>query len=303
MWSTKLTATIDWIDEIGNEDGTRFLPKYLVRHFYLFSAVNGIHDGEKGQRAAQAAQKLCELIVSKNFGDMSDKELEQAERECGITKFISKKDLINTFKTAIAKQKLLTGTFMTTPGPKMFFQGDDEGDLSHFKFFRELSGTKLEREKYPNANWTAEKGYDTLEEVARPDSVVGRVEYQGIFKNTPKQLQAFNKDLRDLLDNYTAVAEGEINSTYKDHNHNVHIHTLKYDDEELLILKHFGNGFMDKNYSYFNFPKGKWEEILNSDDEKYGGMGYMNKGRKDITNLNQNLSMAPNSIVVLKKID
>lgn len=291
-------------DEIGNEDGTRFLPKYLVRHFYLFSAVNGNSDGEKGQRAAQAAQKLCELIVSKNFANMTDAELDKAEKECGLTKFISKDDLTNTFKTALAKQKLLTGVFMTTPGPKMFFQGDDDADLSHFKFFRELSGTRYEREKYPNANWSGEKGYDTLEEVARPDSVVGRVKYEGLFKDVPSEMQAFNRDLRNLLDECPAMAEGEINSTYKDHNHNVHIHTLKYGNDELLILKHFGNGFLDKNYSYYNFPQdSKWEEVLNSDDVKFGGSGYTNKNRAPITNMNQNLSLAPNSIVILRKIN
>ena len=193
---------------------------------------------------------------------------------------------------------------MTTPGPKMFFQGDDDADLSHFKFFRELSGTRYEREKYPNANWSGEKGYDTLEEVARPDSVVGRVKYEGLFKDVPSEMQAFNRDLRNLLDECPAMAEGEINSTYKDHNHNVHIHTLKYGNDELLILKHFGNGFLDKNYSYYNFPQdSKWEEVLNSDDVKFGGSGYTNKNRAPITNMNQNLSLAPNSIVILRKIN
>ena len=43
-------------------------------------------------------------------------------------------------------------------------------------------------------------------------------------------------------------------------------------------------------------------KYANSDDAKYGGGNLTNKGRNDITNLNQHLSMAPNSIVILKKI-
>ena len=48
-------------DEIGNEDGTRFIPKYLVRHLDLFNKVDGNNDSKKGQNAAHLAQRLAEL--------------------------------------------------------------------------------------------------------------------------------------------------------------------------------------------------------------------------------------------------
>lgn len=293
-------------DEIGNQDGTRFIPKYMVAHLNLFTKVNGINDPEKGQRAAQAAQKLAEIIVSPNFENLSDKMLHQKELDMGINTFIPKQELIDVFKTAVAKQRLILGTIYTTPGPKMFFQGDDEGDLSHFKFFREFSGEKADRAKDPSIEQNAIRkyGYDCLEEVARPDSVLGRVKMGGMFKNLQTQMRAYTTDLREVLDKNPVIKTGDIVGTYKDNNHNVHIHHIKSDDEEVLVIKNFGHGFHNNSYSYYGFPNNdsKWTEVFSSDNEKYGGMGYTNSGRMDITNDNQHLSLAPNSMIILKKI-
>ena len=293
-------------DEIGNEDGTRLIPKVLVRHLNLFMKANGNSDAEKGQRAAHAGQKLAELIVSDGFKNMSDAELTAKEQEIGLNTFISKPELVDAFKTAMAKQKLALGTVMTIPGPKMYFQGDESADLSYFKFFREFSGEKAERAKSDDLknSIVAQKGYDTLESVARPDSVLGRVVPSGMFKNIPRQMEDFTSDLKTLLKEIPALRAGDIVSTYKDNNHNVHIHQLKKDNDEILIIKNFGQGFHDKNYEYFGFPQhSQWAEIFNSDNAKYGGSGYSNAGRQDINNFNQRLSLAPNSFIILRKAD
>lgn len=293
-------------DEIGNWDGTKFLPKNLVMHFLLSSFMDGTDDAKKGQNAAKASQELCKLIVSKDFYNMSSTDLIKIEEELGIKKFISKAELINAFKSGLAKQKLMFGISMTTPGPKMYFQGDDQADLSYFKFFREFSDTKKLRNDNPISicNILNQKGYDTLEEVARKDCIIDRIKYEGIFKDTPAQMIKFNKDLSNLLKNHSALQKGEITAFYNDYNHNVNVHKLTSSDEELLVIKHFGDGFIDKSYEYFGFPQDStWEEIFNSDAEKYGGAGYTNEDRKDITNLNQKLSLAPNSFIILKKVN
>lgn len=293
-------------DEIGNEDGTRLIPKLITRQLDLFVKVNGASDAEKGQKAAAVGQCLAELVVSENFEKINEDELRAKEKALGLITFIPKKDLINTFNTAVAKQKLGLGTILTIPGPKMYFQGDDEADLSNFKFFREFSNEKHDRENYPTfaENIIKQKGYDTLESIARPDSILGRVVPQGKFKDITKQIELFSKDVAELIRKNPALLSGEIVSTYKDNNHNVHIHQLKSGDDEILVIKNFGQGFHQKNYSYFGFPQNScWYELLNSDSKEYGGSGYANKGRKDITNLNQNLSVAPNSILILKKVN
>lgn len=293
-------------DEIGNWDGTRFIPKYLVAHLDLFNKINGNSDQEKGQRAAQASQKLAELLVSKEFGNMTNDELIEKQKEFGMHSFVSKGDLINSFNTAIAKHRLILGTVYTTPGPKMFFQGDDIADLSHFKFFREFSHEKQHRAKDPSIeqNAIAKYGYDYLEELARPDSIVGRVKPTGMFKDLQKNMREYTTDLKDLLDKNPALSKGNVIATYKDNNHNVHIHHLKYKDEEVLVIKNFGWGFHNNEYCYDGFPNddSKWQEIFSSDNKKYGGMGYTNQDRTDISRENQYLSLAPNSMIILKKV-
>ena len=216
-------------DEIGNWDGTRLIPKVLVRHLDLFMKTNGGSDAEKGQKAAHAGQKLAELIVSDKFATMSDADLSKAEKDMGLNTFISKDALTDAFKTAIAKHKLATGTVMTIPGPKMYFQGDDEADLSYFKFFREFSDEKRQRAQSDDLRNTivAKKGYDTLEEFARPDSIIGRVQPKGMFEALPEQIIALTADLRDMLKHLPVLKRGEFAGTYKDNNHNVHIHHLR----------------------------------------------------------------------------
>lgn len=292
-------------DEIGNYDGTRFIPKFLVNQLNLYYKVGGGRDDEKGQRAAHAAQKLSELIVSDNFENLSDDELKVAINKCGIKENISKKELIDSFMTALAKHRVIQGTVMTTPGPKMYFQGDDEADLSYFKFFREFSGDKYNREHSPEVVQTIlkQKGYDTLEEIARPDCIIGRVEPNGLFKNMKTEMKTFHSDLVALLEKEPALQKGDIVATYKDNNHSVHIHHLKHNNNEILVIKNFGQGFHDNNYEYFGFPKhGQWQEVFSSDAKEYGGSGYTNAGRTDINNMNQKLALAPNSFLILKKI-
>ena len=106
-----------------------------------------------------------------------------------------------------------------------------------------------------------------------------------------------------MLQDMPALKSGDIIGTYKDNNHNVHIHHLKLGKDEALVIKNFGQGFHHKNYEYYGFPQNSsWQEVFNSDTKEYGGSGYSNKGREAITNMNQNLSLAPNSFVILKRV-
>ena len=294
-------------DDIGNWDGTRYIPKVMSPNLNLYNRVNVYGDPQQGQVTAQTAQKLAELVVSKDFMKLTPEKLYEIEEQLNIRPdaYITKTDLINAFNTGVARQKLALGTVLTVPGPKMYFQGDDEADLSYFKFFRELGSDKHDRETDPGfiQREIAKKGYDTLESIARKDSILGRVSKEGMYKDLTENMIRFNKDLSDMVKTMPVLARGEIVATYNDYNHNVHIHQLKLDNDELVIIKNFGQGFHDGNYQYYGFPQNsKWEEIFNSDDVKYGGSGYSNAERHDINNFNQRLSLAPNSFLILRKI-
>jgi 1,4-alpha-glucan branching enzyme len=124
-----------------------------------------------------------------------------------------------------------------------------------------------------------------------------------MFKNLNDNMSAYTSNLKQVLNQYTSLKSGQIVGTYRDNNHNVHVHHTKLGAEELLVIKNYGQGFHNKNYSYYGFPENStWEEVFNSDDKLYGGSGYTNSGRADITNHNQNLSLAPNSFLILKKV-
>ena len=298
-------------DEIGNEDGTRLISKVIAQNLNLFGRIEGYSDADRGQKAAQLAQKLVELVVSKP--NITTAELNRVQKEYGLlgsidgsgnAQFIDKKTIITSIKTALAKQRLAQGTIFTLPGPKMFFQGDENAETGHFKFFRELSSDKSDRSYDPKIKEgiVKEKGYDTLNDYALPDSVLDKIKPAGDFANMQNEMVTYNQDLANLVKTNPALLKGDIVYRYKDHGNLIHIHSLKYGDDEVVVFKNFQDTFYDGNYSTLGFPKkGQWVEIFNSDDKKYGGGDMVNAGRI-FSDTSQNMRFAANSIVILKRI-
>lgn len=289
-------------DEIGNMDGTRLIQKIVAQYLNIFGNISGGGHAERGQRAAQFSQKLVETIVSND--EIPENEFYQMQKDAGIQSPYTKKAVRNAVLHALAKQRVAQGTVMTTPGPKMFFQGDDEAELAHFKFFRELSDEKEQRRLHPEkeAEVISKKGYDTIIDKALPDSKIGRIKPKGSFAEMQNNMTRFNQDLRRLIEEHPALRDGEITSTYKDHGNLVHIHRLQKDDEKLIVFKNFADTFYRGNYSTLGFPKhGKWVEIFNSDKQEYGGWGLTN-GEREISDQDQKMNLAANSIVILKQV-
>lgn len=290
-------------DEIGNMDGTRLIPKILCKELNLFQKVDGRDDAERGQKAAYLSQKIAELYVNKNIESMSLEDLHKYAKEHGLgnNKHISPQAINNAFDIAKAKHKLGLATIFTIPGPKMFFQGDDEMNLSRFKFFREFSSDSWDRaNKEGYIDWIkSNKGYDWHEPIARKDSLINSVPQNN--RQYSEQMKLFSTDLSDIVKGSEVFSKGDIVATYKDTKQHVHIHHLKYNNEEVLVIKNFGNSFND-SYGYEAFPNGNWKEIFNSDSVSYGGSDYINSQRgNSIDRRNQHLNIAPNSVIILKK--
>lgn len=289
-------------DEIGNVDGTRLIPKIIAQYLNLFGNMEGRDDAEKGQRAAQLSQKLVETLISNE--NISSTELAKIQSDYGSAVFYDKKTLKTALKVALAKQRLAQGTVMTVPGPKMYFQGDDNAEVGHFKFFREFSGEREYRKTHPEViqNTIREKGYDTFIDSALPDSVIDRVKPNGTFKDIQTQMITFNQDLVKLIKQNPALQSGDISARFKEHDKLVHIHRLTKGNNDIVVFKNFADTFYDGNYSSLGFPKeGEWVEILNSDDPKYGGGGKTNEG-KIFSDTSQNFNFAANSIIVMKRV-
>ena len=289
-------------DEIGNNDGTRLISKIVAQYLNIFGNMEGVNDADKGQKAAQLAQKLVEIIVSNE--DISSTELAKIQSDFGSTVFYDKKSIKTALQVALAKQRLAQGTIMTIPGPKMYFQGDDNAELAHFKFFREFSGERQNRANNPEIkqNIIREKGYDTFVDDALPDSVIDRIKPSGSFKDMQTQMVEYNKDLVKIINENPALQDGEISARFKEHDKLIHLHRVTKGDNDIIVIKNFANNFYNGNYSSLGFPKdGCWQEILNSDDKKYGGGGNIN-GDKVFTDTTQKINLAANSILIMKRI-
>lgn len=291
-------------DEIGNQDGTRLIPKVVSTELYLYGRVDGADDAEKGQKAAHLSQKLTDLCVARNIHEMSHEEINNYARQHGMSNYssISAQEIEQAFNIGRAKQKLHFATVFTIPGPKMFFQGDDVLDVARFKFFRELSSDPYDRVNNPNyvRDIVKKKGYDTHESIARPDSLINKV--PDLSSPKRQEMERFSKDLVTTVSNSEALTKGDIAKTFIDKHHCVHSHLLKHGNEEILVIKNFGQNFHNNSYGFEWFPEGQWKEIFNSDSKEYGGTGYLNTHRNDISWMNQKLNLAPNSVIILKKV-
>lgn len=288
-------------DEIGNKDGTRLIAKIMNQELGLYNKVRDISGVSRGHTAAHLSHKLAELCSKFDIENMDESALKSLIIGHGFdtSKRLNPHAVQRAFNTAKAQHKLAQGTVLTIPGPKMFFQGDDEMDLTRFKFFREFSSDKEKRVKVPSyiPEILAEKGYDTLESIARPECILET------NNTSSKEVLQFTKDLTELVKNSPALSKGDIIYTYKDYHNRIHTHRLKQDNDEILVIKNFGQYFFKNGFSFSNFPEGTWKEIFNSDSEIYGGMNLLNTERgASITRNSQNLNLAPNSFIILKKV-
>lgn len=291
-------------DEIGNMDGTRLIPKVIASELKIFDRITNYDGAQRGQAAAHVAQRIAISYLKGEFNNLSNDELQAKLHEFGMnnTDGLTRESIYEAFEIALAKQRLALATIMTIPGPKMYFQGDDELNLSYFKFFREFSDDKTKRAQNPSyiEKIIAEKGYDTLESIARPDSIINST-YNEESEKLISKFKCFAQNLSGVLKRNPALTNGQIVNTYKDHANKIHIHHLKYNDNEVLVIKNFGTSFFG-NFGYPNFPDGTWKEEFNSDYNAFGGSNCSNSSRNDITLQNQWLNLAPNAVIVLRKI-
>ena len=288
-------------DEIGNMDGTRLITKAVTNDLGMFFRVNGNSDSEKGQRAAQSTQTLLKALVTGEADKMSTKEWEWAKfnRENEINNPVPLQALKESFKKAINKHKLAIGQTFVTPGPKMLFQGDESGQINPFKFFREFSHSSPEEE----LAMTKEKGYKSGK-AALLDSKMTSIKYSPEAQKTLKQVNAFTKKLANIIDSNPALQGGAIQNTEVHDASSVYGMHRKEGDNEIFAVSNFSDFNYDKNY-HIRFPEGKWQEVLNSDSEEFGGATKVATKNNDTLKSDgfvNSISLPGNSILIYKKI-
>ena len=120
---------------------------------------------------------------------------------------------------------------------------------------------------------------------ALSESTLGKINYSEKGKERMGQFAALTKDLNKLNEENPAIRLGHIdNSTTVDHGMSQVVAFSTKDDvsnNEIFTITNAGetNYREDKDNEYWiKFPKGRWVEVLNTDDEKYGGTSrHLNK--------------------------
>ncbi len=297
-------------DETGNIDGTRPVIKYLIPKLNLED--NTILDDKDIKRAEEFAQlKNTSFEIAKNVvlhqkinlaveklaimlmeGKLDSYKYNTYDafyndilQNLGINKEseLTYKKLSRCFEKSAMQQRMAQALTYAIPGPKLVFMGDENLDLTPFRFFRQFM--EPEYEEYLKV----EKGYEPAM-AALEASKLGNINYSNNTKARMDGFREFTKDLNTIMKNNPAMTKGHLvltNEGQRDvviHDDAIAFHTKDEESgNEIFVVSNFKDNdypMIADNWYYMPFPEGEWVEILNTDDEKYTGSGeYLNKNR------------------------
>ena len=263
------------------------------------------------QKAYLTAEKLVEALETGVFEkngmkDKSDKEFMaylKDNYDINPASEITYNKLESSLDRCFNKMKSEYGRLYSIPGPKMIFQGGEKLDITPFRFFR-LASYDPETDA---SNLTIEKGYEYGENALKV-STLGNINYSQKWQDKNNKFHQLMFDLNMLNKQNPAIRTGYVIGSDK----------VLHNDPSKLLAEHFkdessGNeiftvtNYKNENYPEYkiHFPKGRWQEILNTDDIKYAGSGdYQNPNI--ISNRKKNTSpikIAANTTIIFKRVD
>lgn len=300
-------------DEIGNFEGSRLIPKLMVpmlhlndnmilnmvdydradalraqKNISMESALNTV----KLQKAQFTGEKLATMLEEGeldkyNTSNLTSprwiREVNNAFRKdvllpLGIkpSSGITYESIKTMYYRSFNKNKMAMARIFATPGPKMVFQGDERADLTPFRFFREFDSVKYEEYLYN------EKGYEPGKK-AMQDSQFGNILYSSEGRKNRSRFKNLIKDLNKLNMENPALTRGRLvpEDTVK-HPYSQVFANHAVDGEsrnEIYSITNFSPSAYPRSNAtdyYIKFPKGKWAEVINTCDKKYGGTGKYN---------------------------
>lgn len=282
-------------DEIGNIDGTRLITKIFAKQIDIYKNIPKNYKHRREQEFAHVSHLILRKLMTGELEQMSEFEFAEFAKQ----NYLSLKTTVPSLKQAYRKSlkmfRLAIATTFASPGPKMVFQGDEWGEMTYFKFFREFSSgyeKSLETKGY-------KPGIDALR-----DSKIGSIHYCKKYVKDLYNTGKLMKDLNKVNANFHALQDGEIVDTVSHPISWVHAADCKSCDDEIYTIKNFSNVAYLKNYM-ITFPAGKWKEVLNTDNEKYGGEGLFLNSEKLVSDGKTPLkiSLPKYGALFFKKID
>ncbi len=328
-------------DEIGNFEGTRLLAKLMVPMLHLndnvilnqdevsramvLKEMKGMSEQDAigtvvVQKAQFTAEKLATMLQEGELDRYDTSNITSKAKIQAIDRAFSRdilqplgikenasityENIKYMFNRSLNKNKMAMARTFTIPGPKMVFQGDERADLTPFRFFRQFDSVKYEDYLY------TEKGYQPGMPALK-SSTFGNIKYSD---NAIAQMRKFRnliKDLNKINEENSALSSGRLvpDNTVKHQASQVfatHAADFENNNEIFTVTNFSTSSYPRRNAAdyYIQFPPGKWEEIINTDDKKYGGTGdYMNvyKINSDGKS-NSPIKIAGESTVIFKKI-
>ncbi len=300
-------------DEIGNFEGSRLTAKLLVPMLQLNeNVVLNKKDLERAQALSkqknqrledatntvrfQKAQFVAERLATMlQTGELDNYDTTKATtrpwahqidkafrtmvlRPLGIKEDsgITLERLKNVYQRSLNKSKMALARTYSLPGPKMVFQGDERADLTPFRFFRQFESVKNEEYLY------TEKGYKPGIDALK-SSTMGTIPYSTQGRLQMNKFRMLSKDLNTINAENPALTKGVLiaENTVKHQASQVFgTHAKDFESgNEVFSITNFGDANYprtDASAYYIKFPEGKWVEILNTDNKKYGGTGDYN---------------------------
>lgn len=293
-------------DEMGNNDGTRSVVKYLVPKLNMNSYIilndedrNRIQELTKkipsdralntvtAQKAQLTTEALVKLLSEGKLDSYKykkqDEFYEDILKKLDISPYsdITYNKLLRDYEKSIAQFRMAQALTFAIPGPKMIFQGDESLDITPFRFFREYMSIPYE------SYLKTEKGYEPGIPALMASKLDG-IEYSDKTKTLMNHYNNFTRDLNTLNRENPALTTGNLvlkKDGSKDcfiHQNAIGLHTKdKESGNEFFVVTNFGDENYPDTFSekyYMPFPEGRWIEVLNTDYAKYGGKGkYLNK--------------------------
>lgn len=320
-------------DEIGNYEGSRLIAKLIVPMFHLNeniilndSDIKRANDYSKlkncpfdearqmivFQKAQLTAEKLATLYVGGKLDKYSKNDEDglfynEVIKPLGIRQDanITPKRIELSYKKAFKTFKMGQTITYTQKGPKMVFQGDERASMVPFRFFRQFSDGAREDYLY------TEKGYEPGLSAFKES----KIDSLKLSTNGERYEQGFNnliRDLNKLNKENKAIVNGRIVTQDTVKHSGSQVIALHMADDETKNHIYTITNFSDLKYPreeadryYISFPKGKWVEILNTDDTRYMGTGMVNKEQiiESDGHTGYPINLASKSTLIFKKLD
>ncbi len=278
-------------DEIGNVDGTRLITKIIVNELNMNDKICEFAHPLICKMVAHSAHRILEALVTGKLENMNNEELEDFMRHNALPKNTTVENIHNAYINAVKMHKLVLGKVYSIPGPKMVFQGDEYGDLSYFKFFRKFS---IGKEMY-----LLDKGYEPGIK-AYKDSKLETVKPNEKYKYINTGIENFVRDLNILNEKNIALSSGVIEKTVANEHTDTHAIFARKIYNEIFSVSNFSSKPYEGNFGIM-FPKGRWREVLNSDNKLYAGENkYLNGD--NIYEQFSHISLAPYGIVFFENV-